>query len=80
MKASPWAATQGQDTSALNWWASKGAQSTPVVSSWEFETRADLEAVLHLEFPTTIADAWLHEHPDRTGLSYGYLLHTWTNG
>lgn len=79
LKASPWAATQGQDTYALDWWARKGAQSTPIMSSWEFDSRADLEAVLHLEFPKHIADDWLQEHPDRTGLSYGNLIHTWTN-
>ncbi|WP_238348488.1 class I SAM-dependent methyltransferase [Ornithinimicrobium pratense] len=79
LKASPWAASQGQDTYALHWWADKGARTTPVMSSWEFDTRADLEAVLHLEFPQDVADDWLHEHPDRTGLSYGNLLHTWTN-
>lgn len=80
LKASPWAATQGQDTHAVGWWASKGARSTPVMSSWEFDTRADLEAVLRLEFPEEIADDWLREHPDRTGLSYGYLLHQWSPG
>lgn len=51
LKASPWAATQGQDTYARDWWKSKGADTTPVMSSWEFDSRADLEAVLHLEFP-----------------------------
>lgn len=62
------------------WWASNGATSTPVMSSWEFDTLADLEAVLHLEFPAEVAQAWLHAHPDRTSLSYGYLLHTWSPG
>lgn len=78
LKASPWAASQGQDTYALDWWGGKGARSTPVMTSWQFDTRADLEAVLHLEFPTNLADRWLEAHPDRTGLTYASLLHTWT--
>lgn len=78
LKASAWAQTQGQDTFAREWWAGKGAVTTPVLSSWEFDSRADLESVLRLEFPAEVAGAWLHDHPDRTGLSYGYLLHTWT--
>lgn len=78
LKASPWAATQGQDTYARDWWKSKGADTTPVMSSWEFDSRADLEAVLHLEFPREVADTWLRAHPHRVCLSYGYLLHAWS--
>lgn len=77
LKASPWANTQGQDTYARDWWKSKGADTLPVMSSWEFDSHADLEAVLHLEFPREVADDWLEEHPNRTQLSYGYLLHAW---
>ena len=51
LRASPWATTQGQDTYARDWWARKGAWSTPVMTSWQFDARADLESVLHLEFP-----------------------------
>jgi hypothetical protein len=36
--------------------------------------REDLEAVLRLEFPLDVADAWLTAHPGATGLSYGYVL------
>ncbi|WP_022923230.1 class I SAM-dependent methyltransferase [Serinicoccus marinus] len=77
LKASPWAATQGRDTYARDWWADKGARTTPVMSSWEFDTRTDLEAVLRLEFPEALAETWLGRHPDRTALSYGNLIHTW---
>lgn len=77
LKASDYAADQGQDTYARQWWADQGADTVEVMSSWTFDTRADLEAVLHLEFPDSVASAWLDEHPDRTHLSYGYLLHTW---
>lgn len=78
LRASPWAASQGQDTYASDWWRRKGGHTTAVMSSWEFDSRADLEAVLHLEFPDDVAGTWLRAHPDRTHLSYGYLLHTWT--
>lgn len=47
------------------------------MSSWTFDSRADLEAVLRLEFERGVADAWLAEHPAPTSLSYGYLLHVW---
>ena len=80
LRASPWAGTQGQDTSALNWWVGQGARSSSVMSSWEFDSRDDLEAVLHLEFPEEVAQAWLQAHPDRTHLSCGYLLHSWSLG
>ena len=63
LKASPRAATQGQDTYARDWWASKGAATTRVMSSWEFDSRADLEAILRLEFPRDVADGWLQAHP-----------------
>lgn len=80
LRASTWAAAQGQDTYARDWWAGRGATTTPVMSSWEFDSRSDLEAVLRLEFPPEVAEDWLRAHPDRTGISYGYLLHAWTRG
>ena len=71
------AAAQGQDTYAREWWAGIGAETREVMSSWTFDSRADLEAVLRLEFERGVADAWLAEHPAATSLSYGYLLHVW---
>lgn len=68
---------QGHGDYSTRWWADHGATTTPVMSSWEFKSRADFEAVLRLEFGE-VADPWLTEHPDARGLSYGYLLHTWT--
>ena len=58
------------------WWAERGAERTEVMSDWRFDSRADFEAVLRLEFPTGIADSWLAAHPDALGLSYGYVLFT----
>ena len=77
LRASTNAAAQGQDTYAREWWAGVGAQTREVMSSWTFDSRADLEAVLRLEFERGVADAWLAEHPAATSLSYGYLLHVW---
>lgn len=47
-----------------------------MMSSWSFETTADRDAVLRLEFPAEVADAHIASHPSRTGLDYGYLLHS----
>ncbi len=56
------------------WWAARGASRTEVMSGWQFSTRSDFEAVLRLEFPADVAGAWLADHPDALGLSYGYVL------
>jgi hypothetical protein len=45
-----------------------------VHSSWRFEDRAALDAVLHLELPAELATSWLQDHRDRRGLTYGYVL------
>lgn len=74
LKASSWAAAQGQPEVIDAWWADRGASRTEVRSSWQFGSRAGLEAVLHLEFPPDVANQWLVEHPDALGLSYGYVL------
>ena len=56
------------------WWAARGASRTEVMSRWQFSSRSDFEAVLRLEFPAGVADRWLADHPDASGLSYGYVL------
>jgi SAM-dependent methyltransferase len=56
------------------WWAARGALRAEVMSRWEFGARTDLAAVLGLEFPDGVAGPWLAEHPEVTGLSYGYVL------
>ncbi|MEO6205557.1 MAG: class I SAM-dependent methyltransferase [Mycobacteriales bacterium] len=61
-----------------DWWTQRGAERRAVLSDWQFDQRADLEAVLRLEFPARLAQDWLAEHPDRTALSYGYLLYATT--
>jgi SAM-dependent methyltransferase len=56
------------------WWAERGASRLEVRSELRFATRADLAAVLHIEFPAKIAADWLARHPAATGLTYGYVL------
>ena len=46
------------------------------MSRWQFSSSADFAAVLRLEFPGPVADAWLDAHPRAAGLSYGYVLFT----
>jgi SAM-dependent methyltransferase len=74
LAASPWAAPQGRADTTDAWWAARGADRVEVISRWAFETHADLEAVLRLEFPADVADPWLTAHPDALGLTYGYVL------
>lgn len=71
---SVWAAPQGRADTTDAWWAARGAERVEVMSEWRLDTHADLERVLRLEFPAEIADGWLEAHPDRLGLSYGYVL------
>jgi SAM-dependent methyltransferase len=56
------------------WWRDRGATRHEVRSELRFGSRADLAAVLHIEFPAEVADAWLSRNPAATGLSYGYVL------
>jgi SAM-dependent methyltransferase len=57
-----------------DWWRERGATRHAVRSEWRFDTRADLEAVLRIEFPEPVTDAWLARNPAATGLTYGYVL------
>ena len=72
------AAPVAQGTAGVTdaWWARRGADRTEVLSQWRFGSRADLDAVLRLEFPHDIADAWLATHPRALGMTYGYVLFT----
>ncbi|KUG60457.1 class I SAM-dependent methyltransferase [Nesterenkonia jeotgali] len=78
LRSSAPAAGQGRDSYPSTWWREKGAKTLAVMSGWTFHRRTDLERVLHLEFPEELAQQWLSSHPERLGLSYGYLLHIWT--
>lgn len=74
LTASWWASSQGRADVTDAWWAERGASRTEVRSSWQFDSRADLEVVLRLEFPAEVASQWLAEHPLALGLSYGCVL------
>lgn len=58
-------------------WTSHGWTRTPVDIVWRFESRADLEAVVRIEFNRDVADAvlaeWTHEH----GLEVDYAVNLW---
>jgi SAM-dependent methyltransferase len=56
------------------WWRARGASRHEVRSEWRFASRADLTAVLRIEFPAEVADDWLARNPLATGLTYGYVL------
>jgi ubiquinone/menaquinone biosynthesis C-methylase UbiE len=56
------------------WWHKRGASRQEVRSEWRFPSRADLEAVLRIEFPDQVTDTWLARHPRAIGLTYGYVL------
>src|ERR1019366_2810413 len=56
------------------WWQKRGASRQEVRSEWRFPSRADLEAVLRIEFPDQVTDTWLARHPRAIGLTYGYVL------
>jgi SAM-dependent methyltransferase len=56
------------------WWAARGATRHEVRSELRFAGRDDLAAVLRIEFPVDVADAWLSRNPSATGLTYGYVL------
>jgi SAM-dependent methyltransferase len=70
----PSAAAQGRADTTDAWWHARGAERVQVMSEWSFDRRADLEAVLHMEFPGPAADDWLAAHPVTLSLSYGYVL------
>ncbi len=56
------------------WWCDRGAARHEVRSELRFASRADLAAVLSIEFPADVAAAWLRRHPAATSVSYGYVL------
>jgi len=57
-----------------DWWRARGATRHEIRSELRFPSRADLAAVLHIEFPAQVAAGWLARHPAATGLTYGYAL------
>ncbi|WP_201776140.1 class I SAM-dependent methyltransferase [Streptacidiphilus melanogenes] len=74
LRASAGSAAMGGGVRTHAWWSERGAERTEVLSEWAFDSRDDFAAVLRMEFPDGTADAWLEQHPEATGLSYGFVL------
>ncbi len=56
-------------------WARQGWTRTPLDVDWRFDDRADLEAVVRIEFTPELADAILAEHP---GTTVDYAVNLWS--
>jgi len=58
-------------------WSTRGWTRTPVDMGWRFSSRADLEAVVRIEFDATTAEAILAEHE---GVEVDYAVNLWSKG
>ncbi len=58
-----------------DFWAMHGFMQTRIASKWRFANRADLEAVVRLEFPPKLAEEILAEHRG-THVEYHYALYS----
>ncbi|WP_265443367.1 class I SAM-dependent methyltransferase [Flexivirga meconopsidis] len=58
-------------------WQRQGFTSTPVTMRWEFDTRADFESVVRIEFTPDHADRILAEHQG-TGVDYAVFVRSKT--
>jgi ubiquinone/menaquinone biosynthesis C-methylase UbiE len=56
-------------------WARHGWTRTPLDVDWRFDSRADLEAVVRIEFTPEVADAVLAEHE---GTTVDYAVNLWS--
>ena len=65
----------GIDPDAVErFWARHGWSRDPLTIRWSFETRADLESVVRIEFTPEVADAVLAEH---AGTEVDYAVNLW---
>jgi SAM-dependent methyltransferase len=65
----------GYDPVAVErFWARQGWSRERLSIAWTFDSRADLEAVVRIEFPETAADGILAEHE---GTSVDYAVNLW---
>ena len=58
-------------------WSRHGWQRIPVEVAWRFESRADLEAVVRIEFAEDVAEQILVEHAPASGLEVDYAVNVW---
>ena len=56
-------------------WSTHGWTRTPVDMGWRFSSRADLEAVVRIEFDAATAEAILAEHE---GTEVDYAVNLWS--
>ena len=64
------------DPSAVErFWSTRGWRRTPVDVDWRFDDRADLEAVVRIEFTPQVADEILAGH---AGTSVDYAVNLWS--
>jgi SAM-dependent methyltransferase len=56
------------------WWRDRSARRHEVRSELRFGSRAELAAVLRIEFPAAVAEDWLRRNPGALGLTYGFVL------
>ena len=56
-------------------WSERGWTRTPVDMGWRFQSGADLEAVLRIEFKRDVADEVLRHHD---GLEVDYAVNLWS--
>jgi ubiquinone/menaquinone biosynthesis C-methylase UbiE len=65
----------GYDPAAVQrFWGRQGWSREPLTIAWTFDSRADLEAVVRIEFPETAAEGILAEH---RGTSVDYAVNLW---
>ena len=55
-------------------WSTRGWTRTPVDMRWSFSSRADLEAVVRIEFKPDVAEAVLADHQ---GTEVDYAVNLW---
>jgi ubiquinone/menaquinone biosynthesis C-methylase UbiE len=69
-------ASPGVDPVAVErFWSTRGWRRTPVDVDWRFESRADLEAVVRIEFAPHLADEILAGHQ---GTTVDYAVNLWS--
>jgi len=56
-------------------WSTRGWRRTPVDIEWRFDSRADLEAVVRIEFAREVADEVLASHD---GTAVDYAVNLWS--
>jgi SAM-dependent methyltransferase len=56
-------------------WSMRGWTRTPIDMGWRFSSRADLEAVVRIEFPPDVAESILRHHE---GVEVDYAVNLWS--